>query len=244
MPSSPSSRPDGGWLCAKPYAHRGRHGPGRVENSGVAFKAAIALGFGIELDVQLSADGAAMVFHDDQLDRLTRETGPVAGRSAAQLQRVPLRGMSETIPTLPEALALIDGRVPLLIELKAPRRDVAALCQSVGSALRGYSGQAAVMSFNPEVGRWFWVHAPGVIRGLVVTEKGKRGWRGRLERRLGIWRARPDFLAYDIRDLPSAFAARERARGTPVLTWTVRSTRDREVAAAHADQIIHELPES
>jgi hypothetical protein len=95
------------------------------------------------------------------------------------------------------------------------------------------------MSFNPEVGRWFAGHASEHLRGLVVTEAGRR-WRGAMERRWAAWRARPDFLAYDIRDLPSRFAAVARTRGVPVLTWTCRGPADRERAARHADQIIYE----
>ena len=98
------------------------------------------------------------------------------------------------------------------------------------------------MSFNPQVGGWFERHIPDMVRGLVVTEQGKGGARGSVERGLALWRARPHFLAYDIRDLPSRFASAQRARGLPVLTWTVRSPSDEQVAAAHADQIIHELP--
>ena len=96
------------------------------------------------------------------------------------------------------------------------------------------------MSFNPEVGRWFSIHAPQTLRGLVVTEQEKRGPRGELERRLALWRSRPHFLAYDIRDVPSRFAAGARR---PVLTWTVRTAEQRTRATRHADQIIHELPD-
>jgi glycerophosphoryl diester phosphodiesterase len=98
------------------------------------------------------------------------------------------------------------------------------------------------MSFNPEVGRWFERHAPRYIRGLVVTESGKGGLKGKIERRFALWRSGADFLAYDIRDLPSPFAAAARSRGLPLLTWTVASRRDEEAAFAFADQIIHELP--
>ena len=97
------------------------------------------------------------------------------------------------------------------------------------------------MSFNPEVGHWFARHAPERLRGLVVTEQGRR-WRGWLERRLALWRSKADFLAYDIRDLPSRFAEAQRRRGLPVLTWTVRTLADRARAAEHADQIIYEVP--
>jgi glycerophosphoryl diester phosphodiesterase len=109
-------------------------------------------------------------------------------------------------------------------------------------ALKSYQEPVAVMSFNPEAGAWFASRAPQITRGLVLTEHGKRGARGRFERRLALWRARPDFLACDIRDLPSRFASAQRSQGLPVLTWTVRNRRQEEAAAAYADQIIHELP--
>lgn len=228
-------------LGVQPFAHRGLHGPGRVENSRAAFEAAIARGHGIELDVQASADGHAFVFHDADLDRLTGEAGPVAGRIAAELRRIPLAdGGGETIPPLPEILRLVGSRVPILIEVKAPDRRVASLCLALFRALEGYCGPVGVMSFNPEVGRWFGRHAPRVTRGLVVSEEGRRGWRGRLGRRLALWRARPDFLAYDVRDLPSRFAARARARGLPVYAWTVRTGKQAKAGARHADQIIYE----
>ena len=113
---------------------------------------------------------------------------------------------------------MIDGRVPLLIELKSPDRKVALLCRAVAEALSGYGGPVGAMSFNPEVGAWFARHAPRVLRGLVVTEQGRGGWRGRIERPYALWRARADFLAYDVRDLPSRFAAGARSRGLPVCT--------------------------
>ena len=230
------------WLTAVPYAHRGLHGPGRIENSRSAFEAAIAAGQGIECDVQLSRDGEAVVFHDYELGRLTNERGAVLDRSLAEIQRVKLKGQDESIPSLAEVLGLLAGRAPLLIEIKAPHRKVGPLCASVLRALDSYAGRAAVMSFNPLVGAWFARRAPRVTRGLVVTEQERRGARGALGRRLALWRARPHFLACDIRDLPSRFASAQRVRGLPILTWTVRSRRDEQVASVEADQIIHELP--
>ena len=226
-------------LITKPFAHRGLHGRDVLENSRAAFEAAIAAGHGIELDVQVSRDGRAMVIHDYALDRLTEGVGPVCGLVAAELEKIRLRSGNETIPTLPAVLALIAGRAPLLIEVKSPGRRVAALSGAVREALRRYDGPVAVMSFNPEIGRWFARNAPDVPRGLVVTEAGKR-WRGTLARRLALWRSRAEFLAYDIRDLPSRFAARARSRGLPVLTWTCRSDEERGRAALYADQIIYE----
>jgi glycerophosphoryl diester phosphodiesterase len=228
-------------LTALPFAHRGLHGPGRIENSRAAFEAAIAAGHGIELDVQASRDGEAIVFHDYQLERLTEGAGDVAQLGARELQSIRFQGSGETLPSLREVLDLVASRVPLLIEVKAPDAKVTRLCLAVFRSLEGYRGPVGIMSFNPEVSRWFERHGPRLLRGLVVTEEGKRGLRGRIERSLALWRSQPDFLAYDVRDLPSRFADRVRRRGTPVLTWTVRSEADRARAAASADQIIYEL---
>lgn len=242
MQSSRSRRSELERLGAVPFAHRGLHGGGLVENSGGAIAAAVAKGYGIELDVQLSADGEAMVFHDYDLDRLTVEQGPLAGRTAAELQAIRLHVGGEVMPRLSEALEMIAGRVPLLIEVKSRDRGVSPLCAAVARALEGYEGPVGVMSFNPQVGAWFARRAPNVLRGLVVTEQGKRGLRGRIERRLFLWRARADFLACDVRDLPSRFAAARRRGGLPVYTWTVRTDADRARASAYADQIIFEAP--
>jgi glycerophosphoryl diester phosphodiesterase len=236
---SPSREADLRALIAKPFAHRGLHGGDRPENSRAAFASAIAAGHGIELDVQASADGQPVVFHDYALERLTDGCGQVRSLAAAELGRIRLKESDETIPTLAEILTLVDGRVPLLIELKSPDRRVAALVRAVISALSGYRGPVALMSFNPEIGRWLARYAPERLRGLVVSEAGKK-WRGMLGRHLALWRARPDFLAYDIRDLPSRLAEAQRAKGMKVLTWTCRSLADRARAAEHADQVIYE----
>ena len=253
MPSSPFALPD--WLLApplaakrvaflggRPFAHRGLHGQGRVENSRAAFQAAIVAGHGIECDVQTSRDGEVFVFHDYALDRLTDAAGVLADRPARELDGITLTGTAETLPRLSEMLALVGGRVPLLIEVKTKARLVGPFCLAIRRALEGYGGPVAIMSFNPEVPRWFALHAPGIVRGLVVTEENKRGFRGSVERHWSLWRARPEFLAYDIRDLPSKFAAAQRSRGIQVLTWTVRTQAQQETALRHADQIIHERP--
>ncbi|HEY0149987.1 MAG TPA: glycerophosphodiester phosphodiesterase family protein [Allosphingosinicella sp.] len=237
-----SGTPDLERLGAQPFAHRGLHGEGRQENSRAAFRAAIAAGHGIELDVQLSRDGDAVVFHDYRLDRLTGEAGDVGARTADQLGAIRLSGTDETIPTLREVLELVGGRVPVLIEVKAPNRQVARLCLAVFRALAGYRGPVGVMSFNPEVPRWFAAHAPKLPRGLVVTESGTRGLRGRFERRFAWWRSGAQFLAYDVRDLPSRFTKKRRKKRVPVFTWTVRSDEEWDRAALHADAAIFEVP--
>jgi glycerophosphoryl diester phosphodiesterase len=241
MPSSPSRQAKLEALFAKPFAHRGLHGRGIVENSPSAFRAAIDAGHGIELDVQVSADGEAIVFHDYDLSRLAGADGKLADLPAAAISAHRLTGNDEAIPTLAEVLALIGGRAPLLIEVKSPGRDVAPLCEAVCRDLASYIGPVAVMSFNPAIGHWFAKHVPDVLRGLVVTEE-QRPLRRRIRRWLSLTWSKADFLAYDIRDLPSRFATAARAEGMKVVTWTVRTDAQRATAAAHADQIIYEVP--
>ena len=236
----PVRRADLARLTALPFAHRGLHGAGRPENSLAAFEAAVGRGHGVELDVRLTLDGRAAVFHDEALDRLAEAAGPVVKMTSDELRTVRLRGSGERIAMLEDALELVRGQVPLLVELKAPRTSAERLCATVARALHGYIGPVGVMSFNPEVGDWFAHRSIRRLRGLIVSEQGRRGLRGRIERWVGVRRARPDFLACDIRDLPSAFAAKQRARGLPILTWTVRSEAQRALAAEHADQIVYE----
>lgn len=241
---APAPRPEKvSWLGRHAYAHRGLHLPGVPENSLSAFRAAIERNMGIECDVQRSRDGQAMVFHDFELERLTAETGPIGERSADDLARIELAGSHDRIPTLRRMLDEVAGRVPILIEIKSKRGSfgrTGALCQAVRRVLEGYTGPHAVMSFDPRVVRWFADRSPLTVRGLVVTEEDDKALPGMIRRHLSLWKARPDFLAYDIRDLPSRFAAAQRKRGLPVLTWTVRSAEHRERADEHADAPIAE----
>lgn len=239
---APPPDPDrASWLKDWHFAHRGLHGPGVPENSPAAFAAAVARGLGIECDTQRSQDDAAMVFHDATLERLTAETGPVSRRTAAELGRIALAGGTDHIPTLRQVLDQVKGRVPLLIEIKSRREArTSALCAPVRRALEGCRGAHAVMSFDPRVVRWFADHSPLTLRGLVVTEEAAKTLPGQVRRRLSLWHARPQFLAYDIRDLPGRFPAGQRRRGLPVLTWTVRSAEQAACAAEHADAPIAE----
>lgn len=232
------------FLKGQPYAHRGLHGNGVLENSPAAFAAAIKLGHGIECDVQAAEDGRAFVFHDYDLDRLTDRTGPIGKLRSEDIDRIELNGGHGKIPRLREILAQVAGQVPIMIEIKSPNLRVGPLCLSVRRALEGYGDKAAVMSFNPLVGAWFRKNADHIVRGLVVTEEGSKNWRGRIARHRNLWTARPDFLAYDIRDLPSRFAAAQRARGLPIVTWTVRSAEQEEIASVYADEPVYEMPEN
>ncbi len=229
------------WLGRHSYAHRGLHGPGVPENSPAAFSLAIRAGIGIECDIQRSADDQAIVFHDWEWDRLTAHKGPVAHSTAAGIEGIALDGNGDGVPTLSRMLAQVAGAVPLLIEIKSkPGMKITPICLAVHRALQGYRGDHAVMSFDPRICRWFRTHSKGTLRGLVVTEEGARAIGGRWRRHRDLWHAKPEFLAYDIRDLPSRFAARQRKRGLPVLTWTVRSRQLAARARDHADAPIAE----
>lgn len=240
-PAPPGARV--GWLKTHVFAHRGLHGPGVIENSPAAFTEAIVRGLGIECDVQRSSDGQAIVFHDWDLERLTGQTGQLIDFSAAQLGKIPLVGGDDTIPTLRQVLDLIGGHVPLLIEIKSrPDLHVVPLCLAVRRVLEGYQGHVAVMSFDPRVSRWFARYSPHTIRGLVMTEGAKRTLFAQSRRHFALWQARPQFLAYDVQDLPSRFATGLRRRGLPLLAWTVNSPEMATRAAAQADAPIAEGP--
>lgn len=207
-----------------------------------AFAAAIEAGHGIECDVRVSRDGVAFVFHDADLGRMTGRDGSVEGLAAAALDRMRLPD-GGPVPRLSALLALCGGRVPLLIEAKARGWTVGPLCRAVAAELIGWNdAPIGLMSFNPWAVWRLREQRAGQLFGLVVTRRGKRRLRGAIERRLALWMANPDFLACDICDLPSRLSRQARARGMPVLTWTVRSDAERARAAAYADQIIHEAP--
>jgi glycerophosphoryl diester phosphodiesterase len=229
------------WIGGSTFAHRGLHGPGIPENSLAAFGAAVERGLGIECDVQLSSDGQAMIFHDWELDRMTAETGLVARRTVAQLAAIRLTGGEEGIPTLRQVLDLLAGQVPILIEVKSRAgMQVGPVCATVRRVLEGYRGDHAVISFDPRVGRWFARHAPRTLRGLSFTEENDHPLVGSLRRHVWLWQAKPDFLVYDIRDLPSRFAAAQRRRGLPIVSWTIDSADLRQHSAAYADAPIAE----
>lgn len=231
-------------LVARPFAHRGLHGGGTSENGMAAFDAAIAAGFGIECDVRASRDGIAFVFHDALLARMTGDDRATGDCSAAELDalRLPDGG------PIPRFDALLDrcAQTPLLVEIKTQGRHVAAPCQAVAAVLdRHPAGPFAIMAFNPLAVRWFARHRPSVRRGLVTSGHMAGKGHGPIAQALALWLAKPDFLACDIRDLPSPLASHARRRGMPVLTWTVRIDAERtgverRGAAVHADQIIFE----
>ena len=221
-------------VAASPSPIAGCTGAGVVENSRAAFPPRSRAGHGIECDVQVVARrrGVRLPRRDARpADR--RDAGSVAERTAADARpRSRLPGTGERLPRLAEMLQLVAGRVPILIEVKAQARRIVAAVPVGAPRAGGLSragGGDVVQSAGRRTGSRRMRRASS--RGLVVSEQDKpRPCAGAIERRLSLWRARPDFLAYDVRDLPSRFAAAARARGLPVLTWTVRD------AAAERDR--------
>lgn len=229
------------WLTGSEYAHRGLHSAGVPENSLAAARAAIAAGMGIECDIQRSRDGQAMVFHDWELDRLTSASGLTHEHTQAELQALSLKANGEPIPSLAAFLHCVGGTVPLLIEIKSkPDYDVEHSCFAVADALRNYSGDCAVMSFDPKVSAWFHNNAPTILAGLVMREDEYGDTRTHQAREETLAKACPAFLAYDVRALSSPWLADLREGGLPILTWTVNSPDKRLAALQFADALISE----
>jgi glycerophosphoryl diester phosphodiesterase len=244
------------WLTARPIAHRGLHdaAAGRIENTPSAFRAAIDAGYGIECDLQISADGEAMVHHDDTLGRLTDGAGRLDAMTAAALRRIAFKSTADRMLTLGELCDLVAGRVTLLIELKGRFAGNTRLAARTAEVLAGTSGPIAAMSFDPGLMAALRSLAPKLTRGLVAMRRDAGvPASAKMSALRYAWQAldaRPQFLAYRVQDLTSAppLIARNLLRW-PVLTWTVRTNADRTRAARYADQIIFEgfrpeLPET
>ena len=238
------------WLTARPVAHRGLHdaAAGVIENTPSAFRAAIDGNYAIECDVQLSADGEAMVHHDDVLGRLTEGGGRLDAMPAAELKRVPYRATADRMLTLGELCDLVAGRVPLVIEIKSRFDGDNRLTSRTAKVLAGYRGPAAGMSFDPGQVAALRDLIPAVPRGLVAQQR-EHGTRTEHDDAppsparyaMQTLTAGLQFLAYRVQDLPSPMPslARNLFR-LPLLTWTVRTAADRARAARYADQIIFE----
>ena len=240
-------------FIARPITHRGLHDVtnGRAENSPKAFAAAMDHGYGIELDLQLSSDHVPMVFHDYDLGRLTDATGAVAQRTAAELGQIPLKHDGDGIPTLAQVLDQVAGRVPLVIEIKdqdgALGPNVGPMGAQVAALLRDYDGYVAVMSFNPHSVAALADRAPLVPRGLTTCDFLQKDWPTIPKARLAelaeipdFERARASFISHQASDLASPWLAPIRAKGVPVLTWTIRSRMEEAEARKLADNVTFE----
>jgi glycerophosphoryl diester phosphodiesterase len=238
------------WL-KRPIAHRGLHdaAKGIVENSVSSVSRAMGAGLAIEVDLQCAADHIPIVFHDAKLDRLTAKSGPVAARDADTLTNIPLRNSDDNILSFPVLLALVNGHVPLLLEVKSTWTRDGKFEANIANLLAPYPGPVAVMSFDPYCVAAFREIAPNLPRGLVAERFDDTGHWHRLSpwQRLAMRNllssaiARPNFIAYDIKALPALAPLVARYLfGLPLITWTVRTNEERDRALRYADAMIFE----
>ena len=234
------------WLTARPIAHRGLHGAAAIENTATAFAAAIAAGYGIETDLQVSADGEAMVHHDDALGRLAEGSGRLADMSAAEIKRARFKASADRILTLGELCELTARRATLLLELKSRFDGDDRLVRRAAAVLANYKGPVALMSFDPGLVQTARQIAPALTRGIVAQRHFDdwpalpRAYARSMAHLLHVPRTRPHFIAYRVQDLPTLSTTALRLAGLPLLTWTVRTEEERRRAARWADQIIFE----
>lgn len=239
------------WLTARPVAHRGLHDRARgiVENMPAAMTAAIAGNFAIELDIQLSADGEAMVHHDGELGRLTDGTGALRSLTSAELKQVPFKDTAERMMTLGDLCTLTAGRVPLVIEVKSFFDGDRRLVKRMADVLASYRGPVVGMSFDPDQVIALRELAPQLPRGIVAERHYTgEGWpeaspaqRREMTHLRHFFRTRPDFVSYRVDDLPAVAPWITRhIFGLPLLTWTVRTPEQRERTVRYAEQMTFE----
>lgn len=237
------------FLIARPIAHRGLHdyAKGVVENTATAFTAAIAHGYAIECDLQLTKDGEAVVFHDEHLERLTEGRGMVKDMTVAEMKALTIRRSKNHVQTLAELLAQVKGQVPLIIELKSHWDGDERLAARALQVLAGYQGPHAVMSFDPDVVAAVRRISPQTVRGIVAERAFDSYYdflplKVQMELRTfsHVGRTRPDFASLYFGDLPWAPVTALRDAGMPVITWTIRSEAEAWTARRHSDQITFE----
>ena len=238
------------WLTSRPIAHRGLHdtAAGIVENTASAFNAAIAGNYAIETDLQISADGEAMVYHDYALGRLTDGDARLSTLPAAQIKVTRFKVGSDRILTLQELCEWVAGRVPLVIELKSDFNGDTRIAARAAEILKSYAGPFAIMSFDPAQIIAVRRIAPALPRGIVAASRfvhaGGRPltrWEWlKLTYLLHAPSTRPHFISYAADDLPSVTPRIARALGLPLITWTIRSEADRQRVSRYCDQVTFE----
>lgn len=232
------TKPDLGWLVARPIAHRGYHDMNQSiwENTASAFQRAIDAGYAIECDVQIATDGVPVVFHDDDLERLCGLRGDVRERTSRELAQLRVGGTADGVPSLPALLKQVAGKVPLVIELKGRPGDDEGFADAVVECLETYDGPVALMSFD----HWLLrdLKATDATCPIGLTAEGVKPESFFVHEeamQLGL-----NFISYCVHHLPNAFIEAQRAQGIPIITWTVRDAPAREVTRLHADQMTFE----
>lgn len=227
------------------YAHRGLHGNGVPENSLEAFELACSNGYGIELDVQLSKDGKVMVFHDYTLIRMTGVDKKLCELDCEELRAISLAGTEQKIPTFEEVLSLVNGRVPILVELKGENTNT-SLCPKVAEILRAYSGDYCIESFNPLLVKDMKKYLPNSYRGLLYTnvcrdKKKKSALNIIISGMMLNFLARPDFIAYNKLDRDSFLVKlTTKFYHAPKFVWTIKGEEERKAAHSYGEYPIFE----
>ena len=210
------------WLLTKPIAHRGLWGDKIVENSLSAYQNAVDNGYPIEIDLYSSSDGVLFSFHDQTLSRMTGENGFIFEKTSNELCSLKLNGCSETIPTFDNILEIVDGKVPLLIELKDQPNK--AYVDKVVERLKSYKGEFAIQSFNPLYIKRVKQLAPEFIRGILGTKTHSQDLpfiKRKIVKNMSLnFLIKPDFIIYSFEDLP---LKKRKTKNLPVITWTVTS---------------------
>jgi glycerophosphoryl diester phosphodiesterase len=235
---------DYGWLLKTPIAHRGLHNNKDVpENSLLSIERSVEHNFPIEIDVQMTADGKIIVFHDDDLLRLCGVNKSVTAASYNEIKTLHLLNTTEKIPLLTEALELLNSRQPILIEIKNSRLN-GTMEKAIWDILSNYKGKYAIQSFNPLTLQWFKKRAPHILRGQLSSgfkEDNLRFYQRKpLEYMIFNFLSAPHFIAYDVSCLPFKPLEGYRKRGIPVITWTVKTNGDLLKAQKYADNYIFE----
>ena len=225
------------WLFTKPIAHRGLWGKEIVENSLSAYKNAVKNAYPIEIDLYSSIDGEIFSFHDDSLKRMTNSDGFIYEKTAKELSNLKLIGCDQTIPTFNEVLELVDGKVPILIELKdQPNKNYV---KTVVERLKSYKGQFAIQSFNPLLIKKVKKLAPEFCRGILGTVKYSKHLpkiKRHIVRKMSLnFLVKPDFISYSFEDLPI-----KNNKNIPLITWTITSQKDYEKVKVFAKNVIFE----
>ena len=227
------------WLLNKPIAHRGLWGNGIVENTLSAYKNAVDNGYPIEIDLYSSKDGVLFSFHDTSLKRMTGAEGLIYEKTAKELKELNLLDGNEKIPTFDEVLSLVDGKVPLLIELKDQPNN--AYVDKVVERLKDYKGEFAIQSFNPLYIKRVKELAPKFIRGILATKTHSKTLpfikRQVVKNMLLNFLIKPDFISYSFEDLP---LKKRKIKNTPLISWTITSQADYEKIKPYVKNIIFE----
>ncbi|MBE5733048.1 MAG: glycerophosphodiester phosphodiesterase [Clostridiales bacterium] len=233
------------WLCKTPIAHRGLHNEEIPENSLSAYENAIKYGYAIELDVRLIDDGTVIVFHDDKLARMTGEDRYASTLTLSDLDNIRLKNSDQKIPTFKQVLDFVDGRTPLLIEIKNEGKP-GALEDKTIELLRSYKGEYAIQAFNPFVLEYFRHHAPQIKRGILSALFKKHQLpsfikRYVLSRMLLNNIAKPDFITYRHECLPNKYVNKYvKKYNAPVIAWTTENQAETDKVLPHCDNYIFE----